>query len=237
MLPKEKSKVREQNPKILLLYGKPKIGKSSCVAGLEGCLMLDLEKGTHFLEAMSIDVPDLSTLKNIKNEIIKANKPYKYIAVDTVTALESMVIPYAGALYRETVQGKNWQGKNVLELPQGAGYQWLRAAFFNVIEDITSLADNIILIGHLKDKLINKTGEELAASEIDLTGKISSLLSARADALAYMYRKENQNIINFKPSDQVICGTRIKRLANKEVVISESDDDGNVTTFWDRIYV
>jgi len=177
MLPKEKSKVREQNPKILLLYGKPKIGKSSCVAGLEGCLMLDLEKGTHFLEAMSIDVPDLSTLKNIKNEIIKANKPYKYIAVDTVTALESMVIPYAGALYRETVQGKNWQGKNVLELPQGAGYQWLRAAFFNVIEDITSLADNIILIGHLKDKLINKTGEELAASEIDLTGRYKKLFA------------------------------------------------------------
>ncbi len=77
----------------------------------------------------------------------------------------------------------------------------------------------------------------IAAAEIDLTGKISSLLSAKADALGYVYRKDGQDLINFNPSDQVVCGTRIKHLANKQVVISEANEDGDVVTFWDKIYV
>ena len=237
MLPTVKNKIREKNPKILLIYGKPKIGKTSLVAGLDNCLIVDLEKGTHFVESLSYDVDSLSGLKELKDAIIAANKPYKYIAIDTVTALEEMVIGYAGSLYKETVQGKNWQGDDVRLLPNGSGYLFLRMAFFNVIDDISTLADHIILVGHLKDRLINKSGEELVASEIELTGKISSLLSAKADALGYIFRKDNQNIINFKPTDQVICGTRIKHLANKEIVISESNEKGDVKTFWDKIYI
>lgn len=237
MLPKTKSEIKRKNPKILLLYGKPKIGKTTIVAGLEGNLIIDLENGTDFVEALAVKVSSLGELKKIVEEIRKAGRPYKYLTIDNVTVLQDMVIGYAGALYKETVQGKNWQGDNVLKLPNGAGYQFLREAFFNVIDEICGLADHIILIGHLKDKLINKNGEELAAAEIDLTGKISSLLSAKADALGYVYRKENQDLINFNPSDQVICGTRIKHLSNQQVVISEVDDKGEVKTFWDKIYV
>jgi len=237
MLPSKKRAIREKNPRIFLLYGKPKIGKTSIVAGLDNCLIIDLEHGSHFVEALSVDINTLRELKELKDAIVAANKPYKFLAVDTVTALEELVLPYAGTLYKETVQGKNWQGDNVLKLPNGAGYAFLREAFFNVVEDIAQLADYTILIGHLKDKMINKAGEELSSAEIDLTGKISSLISAKADALGYIYRKDNQNVISFKPSDQVICGTRISHLANKEIVISESDDVGKITTFWDRIYV
>ena len=237
MLPKTKSEVKRKNPKILLLYGKPKIGKTTVVAGLDNNLIIDLEDGTDFVEALAVKAKNLGELKKITEEIRAAGKPYKYITVDNVTVLQDMVVGYAGNLYKETVQGKNWTGDNVLKLPNGAGYQFLREAFFNVIDDICTLADHIILIGHLKDKLINKAGEELAASEIDLTGKISSLLSAKADALGYVYRKEGQDLINFNPSDQVVCGTRIKHLANKQIVISEADEKGEIKTFWNEIYV
>lgn len=219
------------------MYGKPKIGKTTLVAGLDNNLIIDLEHGTDFVEALSIQAENLNELKAITEEIRAAGKPYKYVTIDNVTVLQDMVLGYAGRLYKETVQGKNWSGDSVIKLPNGAGYQFLREAFFNVVDEICGLADHIILIGHLKDKMINKAGEELAASEIDLTGKISSLLSAKADALGYVYRKKNQNLINFNPSDQIVCGTRINHLANKQIVISESNDKGEVKTYWDRIYV
>jgi len=237
MLPKERSKVKRKNPRILLLFGKPKIGKSTITVGLDNNLIIDLEKGTDFLEALSIQANNLSELKAVTEEIRAAGMPYKYITVDTVTILQDMVLGYAGKLYKDTIQGKNWSGDSVIKLPNGAGYQFLREAFFKVIDEICGLADHIILIGHLRDKLINKVGEELSAAEIDLTGKISSILSAKADAVGYVYRKDNQNLINFKPSDQIICGTRINHLANKQIIISESNDKGEVKTYWDRIYV
>jgi len=237
MLPKVKSEVKRQNPKILLLYGKPKIGKTTMLANLENNLIIDLEQGTHFVETLSVEVNNLTELKQVTTEIEQAKNPYKYITIDTVTMLQDMVLGYAGRLYKDTVQGKNWQGDSVITLPNGGGYYYLQRAFFNVIDDICTLAENIILVGHLKDKLINKAGEEVSASEIDLTGKIKSLLSAKADAVGYIYRKENQNIINFKPTDEVVCGTRIKHLSDQQVVISESDAKGEITTFWDKIYV
>jgi hypothetical protein len=237
MLPKVKSEVKRKNPKILLLYGKPKIGKTTIVAGLENNLIIDLENGTDFVESLSIKADNLGELKAIVEEIRQAGHPYDYITVDNVTVLQDMVIGYAGKLYKDTVQGKNWTGDNVTKLPNGAGYMFLREAFFNVIDEICSLAEHIILIGHLKDKLINKAGEEISAAEIDLTGKISSLLSAKADALGYVYRKDNQDLINFNPSDQVVCGTRINHLANKQIVVSEANEKGEVKTFWERIYI
>lgn len=237
MLPKEKNKIKRKNPKILLLYGKPKIGKTTILAGLDNNLIIDLEQGTHFVESLSVEVSSLSELKQVTDEIKEAGRPYNYITIDTVTVLQEMVLGYAGSLYKQTVQGKHWQGDNVLKLPNGGGYMYLQEAFFNVLNDVSQLAENIILVGHLKDKLINKTGEELSSSEIDLIGKIKSLLSAKADAVGYVYRKDNQNLINFKPSDEIVCGTRIHHLANKQVVISESGKDGKVKTFWKNIYV
>jgi hypothetical protein len=41
-------------------------------------------------------------LKEVGAEIVKAGKPYKYIAVDTVTALEELCLGYAKALYMDT---------------------------------------------------------------------------------------------------------------------------------------
>ena len=72
------------------------------MALLDNCLLLDFEKGSDYVDAVKLKVDSLQTLKEIGSEIIKAGKPYKYIAVDTVTALEEMCSPYAKQLYMDT---------------------------------------------------------------------------------------------------------------------------------------
>ena len=45
VLPTEKVKAKVNNPRFLIIYGRPKAGKTSCVSALENNLIIDLEGG------------------------------------------------------------------------------------------------------------------------------------------------------------------------------------------------
>lgn len=49
-LPNQKSKVDRVNPKKLILFSKPKVGKTEALSKLENCLLIDLEGGANFVE-------------------------------------------------------------------------------------------------------------------------------------------------------------------------------------------
>lgn len=92
-------------------------------------------------------------------------------------------------------------------------------------------------MGHLKDTLIEKDGEEFTSYEIDLTGKIKRITAANAAAIGYVYRDNNNLLINFKPSDDIVAGCKIPRLEGKIIKISEKSEDGSIKTFWNEVYV
>ena len=236
ILPTKKVKVERNNPKRLIIYSKPKTGKTTAFAGLENNLLIDLENGSNYVDALKIKVNSLKELFDAGKAIIEANKPYKYVTIDTVTALEEMIMPLAVKLYRNTTMGKNFDGENVLTLANGAGYLYIRQAFFQVLDFIDTLAPHIILSGHIKDKQVDDKGQMVMSANIDLTGKIKSLICANADAIGYMYRRGNETVLSFKTNEEVTCGARPEHLRNAEIVISESDDEGNITTHWDKIY-
>jgi len=237
-LPTKKVLATRANPKRLVIYSKPKAGKTSALALLDDCLLLDFEKGSDYVDAMKLKIDSLQTLKEVGAEIVKAGKPYRYIAVDTVTALEELCLGYAKSLYMDTPMGKTFAGDNVLKLPNGAGYLYLREAFFKILDYIETLVPedgSIILLGHLKDKNIDIAGKEVAAVDLDLTGKIKSLVCAKADAIGLLSRKGNQVILNFKTSDEITCGARPDHLKNQEIILTESID-GNLVASWDKVF-
>jgi hypothetical protein len=237
ILPTTKVKATRMNPKRLVIYSKPKTGKTTAYAGLDNNLILDLENGCEYVEALKITISSLSELQEAGKAIKEAGKPYKYVTVDTVTALEEMIMPLAVKLYRNTAMGKNFDGDNVTTLANGAGYLYIRQAFFQVIDFIDTLAPHIILSGHIKDKVVDDKGEMVMSANIDLTGKIKSLICANADAIGYMYRKGNKTILSFKTNDEVTCGARPEHLRNEEIVISEMNEKSELTFHWDKIYV
>ena len=141
--------------------------------------------------------------------------------------------------------GKNWLqpdgGKakygNFINLPDGGAYQYIRQAFEKVINKIKEGAPNIILVAHVKDIKLDKNGAEFNALEIDLVGKLKRITASNADAIGYIYRKGDKNMISFKTTDEVGCGARSTHLRNKEFVISEILEDGTYKTYWDKIYI
>ena len=62
ILPTEKNIPKVQNPRFLILFGKPKAGKTTLLSMLEGCLIVDLEGGSEFLEALSIQARTINDL-------------------------------------------------------------------------------------------------------------------------------------------------------------------------------
>lgn len=235
VLPTKKVKADRINPKRLIIYSKPKTGKTSAFAGLEGNLIIDLENGADYVEAIKVKANNLQELKEIGKAIKEAGYPYKYVTIDTVTALEDMVMPLAINLYKQTPMGKNYSGDSILTLPNGAGYLYVRQAFFQVLDFIDTLAPQIILSGHIKDKQVDDKGEMVMSANIDLTGKIKSLICANADAIGYMFRKGEQTILSFKTNEEVTCGARPEHLRNEEIVISEMVN-GELITHWEKVY-
>jgi hypothetical protein len=236
VLPTKKVKAERVNPKRIVIYSKPKTGKTTAYAGLEDNLILDLENGSDYVEALKVKVSNLQELLDTGKAIKAAGNPYKFITVDTVTALEDMIMPLAIKLYRQTPMGKNFDGDTVVTLPNGAGYLYIRQAFFQVLDFIDTLAPTIILSGHIKDKVVDDKGEMVMSANIDLTGKIKSLICANADAIGYMYRKGNKTILSFKTNEEVTCGARPEHLRNEEIVITEMID-GVLKTSWEKVFV
>jgi hypothetical protein len=234
VLPTKKVKAERQNPKRMIIYSKPKTGKTTAYAGLDDNLILDLESGSDYVEALKIKVNTLQELLDAGKAIKAAGNPYKYVTVDTVTALEDMIQPLAIKLYRQTPMGKNYDGDNVTTLPNGAGYLYIRQAFFQVLDFIDTLAPHIILSGHIKDKVVDDKGEMVMSANIDLTGKIKSLICAN---IGYMYRKGNKTILSFKTNEEVTCGARPEHLRNEEIVVTEMNEKGELQFHWDKIYV
>lgn len=134
------------NPRVLVLYGAPKVGKTTTLAQLPSCCTLEFDQtgttnddGTPGFGADGIGIlhVNIATRKEL-SEFCNACRehraktgtwPYRYIAMDTVTAIESWCEELATEKYRQSELGKNFKGTSCLELPKGAGYLWLRLAF------------------------------------------------------------------------------------------------------------
>jgi len=255
ILPTKPTKSKLKNPSPLLVFGKPKIGKTTAIASLENCLVINLEDKIQTADGMVMYVPTLNDLKVVLQKIKAAGKPYQYIAIDTLTKLEDLCVLEAERIYMKTPMGKeSWIKKDeatgrllptcgkskytsILFLPNGSGYQYLRQAFKQITKMIEECAENIIYIAHVKETNILKEGAELTSHDVNLIGKNKQSISAEAQAIAYMTRIGKANYLCFLPSDDVLAGCKIKRLEGKEILISEYDEKDNLVTHWDQIYI
>ena len=190
-------------------------------------MIIDLEDGSDMVDALKVQVENLAELAEVGKAIMKDNKPYKYIAIDTITKLEEWCEQDAKKIYMATPMGKNFEQKNpgasVLSLPNGAGYLYLRIAYKKWIDRLNKLADHIILVGHLKDKMLEKKGKEVASKDLDLTGKIKSITCANADAIGYIYREDDKTMISFNSLDDVTAGSRCDHLKGQTMPLEWSN--------------
>lgn len=242
VLPKEKQKAKVANPKLLILFGRPKAGKSTLAAAIDNNLIIDLENGYQALSALVVQarsVKDFGEIATAIKEEIKRNGkfPYNYITIDNATRLEEMCLSYAIQLYKATPQGKNYQGTDIRTLPNGSGYMWLRMAVKKVIDLFRDLCETLIIIAHVKDRQITVDGQEMSEMTIDLTGKLGDIICGEADAIGYVYRKKNETIVSFEGGENTIREARAEHLRGKKIVVATSDENNNITVDMTKIFL
>lgn len=263
VLPTERRKATDYNPRLMVLYGKPKSGKSSLMASLDNNLIIDLENGYRSLDVMCVQARSAGDIFNIKNAIEQKNhengdKPfYRFITIDNATRLEEMSLPFAASLYRKTSMGASWgykkdnignivteNGKKVVDpkadvrqLPNGAGYLYMRNALKEMIHMFQPLCDTLILVCHVKDKQIKKNDEETTEMAVDLAGKTGDIICGEADAIGYVSRQGNKTLITFKGGDNNIRGSRPLHLREKIFEVGVSDEEGNLKIDMSKIFL
>lgn len=226
------------DPKNLIIYGMPKIGKTTVLSTLEDNLIIDFEDGSDYVEALKIKIHNLNEFGELCKALQDSSHKYKFITIDTVTALEEFVKPLALNMYKKTPAGANYNG-DILNAPMGIGYSFIRQAIEFVINKLSTYTTNIILVGHVKDKTITSVeGKELGSvKDFDLTGKSARILAAKSDAIGFVYRDENSNLcFNFETNGIASAGARPEHLANKRIIVAERQEDGTFISHWDRIY-
>ncbi|HNG97754.1 MAG TPA: AAA family ATPase, partial [Candidatus Absconditabacterales bacterium] len=241
MLPIEPIKASRINPRLLVIYGKSKCGKTTAASMLPNSLILDFEDGSDFVSALKVKILGLNSPSNESpesrqkrqdsgryfiNEVLleirefrrKNNRyPYERVIIDTGTRFEELCEDVATLDYMNSPQGSKFnrdqtgnilpksQGESALTLPMGLGYGYLRQAFNRGLAVIKEMAPDVIMICHVKDKFVNKSGKEMTANDLNLTGRVAQILAAQSDAIGYVYRKKNQTFINFASADDT-CG-------------------------------
>ena len=262
-LPTERKKVTNFNPRLIVIFGSPKSGKSTIAAALDNNLVLDLEQGYRALEVMSVDIKSVDDLFEVRKAVFdKARElkkfPYRFITIDNATRLEEMCLPYAAALYRKTPMGANFgylkdQNNNIIRdkngqrvidpkadvrtLPSGSGYLYIRQAVKSCVDMFKPLCETLILIAHVKDKQIQKNGKEMSEMSVDLTGKLADIICGEADAVGYVYRDGNKTFISFEGGDSTIREARPLHLRGKCFKVAESDESNNVSVDLSEIFL
>jgi hypothetical protein len=251
-LPTKKIPAESMNPRTLVLFSHTKVGKSTVCAALPNSLLIDLEDGSHYLDAMKINVKQealknkvsvLRYLRNLSETLATSEHKYDFIIIDTATALEEIAEELATILYKQTTIGKNFEGSNVVtQLDKGAGYNWLREAFAKLYSYFSPYAvKGFIILGHVKLASLTKEGQDLSTRDLQLTGKLKGMVCQGADAIGYLYRNPdntNEVVVSFKtnPND-LATGARSEHLRGQEIVLSEYNPATKEFTYhWDKIY-
>lgn len=262
ILPMKPRKPENYNPRLLILFGRPKNGKSSCVASLKDNLILDLEDGYRSLEAMVIRIRNIQDLFAVRKAIEEKTKqdgkqPYRYITIDNSTRLEELCLGYAAAKYRKTPMGVNFgykrdKDKNVIringepvidpnadvrQLPSGQGWLYIREAVKEVIHMFLPLCQTLILVCHVKDRQIQIDSTEGTELAVDLSGKLGDILCGEADAIGFVYREKNRTVISFNGGGNTLREARPLHLRGRRFVVGESDKDNNLRMDMNKLFL
>jgi len=193
-----KRKPISTNPHTMLIYSSAKVGKTTIVAQLENSLLIEHEPhGADFVEANVIEINKPSELLDLFKLIKEQGKPYKYIIIDTITKWDEWSELSGTLEYMAKPQGKKFNRKGnistgavissssknfetVHEIPNGFGYRYSRQVMLDWYDMITLLADHIIFLAHIKDKMIEsrKSGDTVEAIDISLTGKVKTIYTS-----------------------------------------------------------
>lgn len=236
---------KDLSGKYILLYSKPKVGKTSFAAQLDKNLILATELGTNGLDNLSV-IPIMkwvdvkSVLKQLRDP--RAREMYDTITFDTISIAADLVEKFI--CQREGVD-------SIRDVPYGQGWKMVAKELQETLREITMLGFGLILICHSKEKASNYTDEDgnpISSVEPDLSKNVYTVANAICDLIAYInveFDKDGKShrYLYTRQTPTIFAGSRWKYLAPKvefgykelvnaieDAIEKQKDLDGAVVT-------
>lgn len=234
----------------------PKVGKTDMLAQLPSCMIADADKdeGAALYECISKKITCTEDADELVSDIVAwaSHKvengmamtdpgifPYRFLAADPLDRFELFAEQSATEKYRRGPlnSGKKFETKgftSIRELEDGGGYMYLWNETTRILDNFSAACPNFIATAHVREKFMGgkteKTGDQVTVQDIDLTGKLSSIICASVDAIGYVYRNPSREHlgelwISFETNNSAVMGARQKFLAGQKMPFT-----------WDRIY-
>lgn len=200
MLPKEK-KTRElgfPERDSWLVFGAPKVGKTTFAAQWPECLILDLEDGTRYVEgAYVLRVTSLGELREAYAMLRAANPfPYRTVAIDTLDVLN------------DWIEQEVCRELGIMQMGEKAyGLDWglARNRVLETMKAFHQLPANILWIAHSRWAVV---GEVELGHTLNLPGKLARFVMAAVDNILFLTVRDGQRVIKFRPYQGLECGSR-----------------------------
>lgn len=208
---------KDLSGKYILLYSKPKVGKTSFAAQIKKNLILATELGTNAIDNLSV-VPILKwvDVRNVVKQLRdpRARELYDTITFDTISIAADLVEKYICT--REGVE-------SIRDVPYGQGWKMVANELQETLREISMLGFGIILICHSKERASIYTdaeGNPISSVEPSLNKNVYNVANALCDLIAYIaveFDKEGNShrYLYTRQTPTVFAGSRWKYLEPK----------------------
>lgn len=214
----EPSKIsRDLKGKYLLLFGAPKVGKTSFAVQAPRALVCAFEMGTNALA--NVKAAPMLKWVDFKNVVKQLREPrakemYDTVVIDTVSIAYSLCEKYI--CQRGDVQ-------ELSEFPWGSGWTQLKKEFQDVFREITTLGYGLIFLAHSKEKkseLKDENGDSLTIVSPDIPNTIYTIVNAIVDIIGYIAVEidnngESHRYLYTRQTPTVFAGSRYEFMEPK----------------------
>ena len=206
---------RDLKGKYLLLYGKPKTGKTTMASRFPKNLLIAFEKGYNAIDGIkAVDINKWTEFRQVLRQLEKeqAREMYDTITIDTTTIAYEMCEQFICS--QNGVQ-------SIRDIPWGQGWTLAKKEFESCLRKITMLGYGLVLISHIetrKEKTADDSEVEILAPSmpkrcyevvnqiVDIIGYIATEWDEEGNSQRWLYTRQTPT---------VMAGSRFPYLAPK----------------------
>lgn len=208
LLPTEKTQPKQKlEDYSILLYGQPKIGKSTFCSQMNNPLFLATEAGLNALEVYQVPITQWSDLGSVYKELRKGNHDFSTVVIDTVDNLWKLASEHVckqNGIMHES------------DLGFGKGWQMVKNIFLAALNRFALLPTGLVLTSHVEMTTVKKQVVEHTKAVPSLAKSGKEIVLGMADIILYadsvMTDDGEQRVIHTKPSENWDAGDRTGRL-------------------------
>lgn len=204
-LPKEPTLTRKEgfpNSAVWLIYGDPKVGKSTLASQFPNPIFLATEPGLANIECYQMEITTYQELIEVGQLLKKGDHSFETVVLDTIDVMGDIVQDFTCAQLG-------------IDHPADAGYGkgWyeLRKKLMGALTSFSMLGMHLVMVSHSKER-IDEGGDTGMKILPALTGKLAESVMGFADVIFYCQaRIDDGNVIrtiSTQGCNLLIAGTR-----------------------------